>query len=120
MPRGDGTGPIGAGPMTGRAAGYCAGYGMPGFINAAGGRGVGSFGRGGGGRGRGFGFRNMMSPGVHAGLARQGGYLQTFTGGASSREEEKRTLKEQAEFFKNSLESIDRRLGEIEDREKEN
>ena len=26
MPGGDGTGPAGAGPMTGRAAGYCAGY----------------------------------------------------------------------------------------------
>jgi len=26
MPRGDGTGPWGLGPMTGRAAGYCAGY----------------------------------------------------------------------------------------------
>lgn len=26
MPAGDGTGPMGLGPMTGRAAGYCAGY----------------------------------------------------------------------------------------------
>lgn len=26
MPRGDGTGPAGLGPMTGRAAGYCADY----------------------------------------------------------------------------------------------
>jgi len=33
MPRGDGTGPAGMGPMTGRAAGYCAGYGVPGFMN---------------------------------------------------------------------------------------
>ncbi|OPY86893.1 MAG: hypothetical protein A4E73_03818 [Syntrophaceae bacterium PtaU1.Bin231] len=33
MPRGDGTGPLGLGPMTGRAAGYCAGYPMPGFVN---------------------------------------------------------------------------------------
>ena len=33
MPRGDGTGPMGFGPMTGRAAGYCAGYGVPGFMN---------------------------------------------------------------------------------------
>jgi hypothetical protein len=31
MPRGDGTGPGGLGPMTGRAAGYCAGYSVPGF-----------------------------------------------------------------------------------------
>ena len=33
MPWGDGTGPAGLGPMTGRAAGYCAGYPMPGYMN---------------------------------------------------------------------------------------
>ena len=33
MPRGDGTGPAGLGPMTGRAAGFCAGYPVPGFMN---------------------------------------------------------------------------------------
>ncbi len=33
MPYGDGTGPLGMGPMTGRAAGYCAGYTAPGFAN---------------------------------------------------------------------------------------
>jgi len=33
MPRGDGTGPIGMGPMTGRAVGFCAGYPTPGFMN---------------------------------------------------------------------------------------
>ena len=38
MPRGDGTGPAGMGPMTGRAAGYCAGYTVPGYANPAGGR----------------------------------------------------------------------------------
>ena len=26
MPRGDGTGPMGMGPMTGRGMGYCTGY----------------------------------------------------------------------------------------------
>jgi len=33
MPRGDGTGPAGMGPMTGRGAGYCAGFATPGFAN---------------------------------------------------------------------------------------
>ena len=33
MPWGDGTGPAGMGPMTGRAAGYCAGYPVPGYMN---------------------------------------------------------------------------------------
>ncbi len=61
MPAGDGTGPQGMGPMTGRAAGYCAGYTAPGFANPVPGfgRGMGrGFGRGVGfGRGRGFGRR---------------------------------------------------------------
>ncbi len=33
MPRGDGTGPAGLGQMTGRSAGYCAGFDIPGFAN---------------------------------------------------------------------------------------
>ena len=37
MPGGDRTGPMGMGPMTGRAAGYCAGYPVPGFLNRFGG-----------------------------------------------------------------------------------
>lgn len=54
MPRGDGTGPYGDGPMTGRRMGFCAGYDRSGF-----GRGFGF------GRGRGFGrglfnFRNRF------------------------------------------------------------
>ncbi|MBU4263260.1 MAG: DUF5320 domain-containing protein [Proteobacteria bacterium] len=31
MPRGQGTGPMGMGAMTGRAAGFCAGSSMPGY-----------------------------------------------------------------------------------------
>ena len=38
MPGGDGTGPMGLGPMTGRAAGYCAGYSVPGYMNPIPGR----------------------------------------------------------------------------------
>ncbi len=54
MPRGDGTGPVGAGPRSGRAAGFCAGYGAPGFPNTSPryGRGRGgAWGRAGWGRG---------------------------------------------------------------------
>lgn len=70
MPFGDRTGPLGYGPMTGRGAGFCAGYNMPGYMNSnvprrgmGWGRGFGrgrgrgggrGFGRGFGGRGRGF------------------------------------------------------------------
>lgn len=35
MPRGDRTGPWGAGPMSGRGAGLCAGFNAPGYANAA-------------------------------------------------------------------------------------
>jgi len=65
MPAGDRTGPMGMGPMTGRAAGYCAGYSVPGYLNTVGGRGPGlGFGHG-YGRGRGMGRGRM---------ARRGGY----------------------------------------------
>ncbi|MCD6434152.1 MAG: DUF5320 domain-containing protein [Candidatus Diapherotrites archaeon] len=50
MPAGDGTGPLGLGPMTGRAMGYCAGYSVPGYMNP----GFGFYGRR-FGRGLGFG-----------------------------------------------------------------
>ncbi|MFH1294877.1 MAG: DUF5320 domain-containing protein, partial [Candidatus Aenigmatarchaeota archaeon] len=56
MPAKDGTGPMGQGPMTGRAVGYCAGYSAPGYANPIGGRGMAwgrGFGRGRGGLGRG-------------------------------------------------------------------
>jgi hypothetical protein len=55
MPRGDRTGPSGLGPMTGRAAGYCAGYPVPGFMNPPRGLGRGLGRRRGRGWGRGLG-----------------------------------------------------------------
>jgi hypothetical protein len=48
MPGGDGTGPFGAGPKTGRAMGFCAGYNNAGFAYGRGRRF--SIGRGFGGR----------------------------------------------------------------------
>lgn len=39
MPWGDGTGPNGLGPMTGRGAGFCAGYRVPRYMNRAAGPG---------------------------------------------------------------------------------
>ena len=62
MPRGNRTGPWGAGPMTGRAVGYCAGYSVPGYANPVGGYGQG-WGRGRGrGWGRGFGRGRFVYP----------------------------------------------------------
>ncbi|VGO16809.1 hypothetical protein PDESU_05401 [Pontiella desulfatans] len=37
MPRGNGTGPVGAGPMTGKGVGYCAGNHAPGWQTSGGG-----------------------------------------------------------------------------------
>ena len=51
MPRGDGTGPAGMGPMTGRGAGFCAGFRVPGYLNLVG-QGL--------GLGRGRGYRRML------------------------------------------------------------
>ncbi|MFH1570977.1 MAG: DUF5320 domain-containing protein, partial [Gemmatimonadota bacterium] len=55
MPRGDGTGPWGQGPMTGRSLGYCAGYEQPGYAAPGPGHGWARGGGGGYGRGRGWG-----------------------------------------------------------------
>lgn len=56
MPGGDGSGPLGRGPLTGRGAGYCTGNDAPGATTA--GRG-----RGGAGRGPGFGGGRMRRGG---------------------------------------------------------
>ena len=65
MPRGDRTGPLGEGPMTGRQLGYGAGYDSPGYTKGPGGGSQrGYFGRGAGfghGYGRGF-FRQGFDP----------------------------------------------------------
>ena len=62
MPRGNGTGPNGSGPKTGRGAGYCAGNGLPGYASSNFGRGIG---RGAGfGQGRGFGFGRGRGAGL--------------------------------------------------------
>ena len=63
MPRGDRTGPQGMGPRTGRAAGYCAGFDVPGYDNPVPDRGYGrgmAWGRG--GRGRGWGYARQAQP----------------------------------------------------------
>ncbi len=67
MPRGDGTGPMGIGPMTGRAAGFCAGFGIPGNMNPGPAWGYGR----GLGRGRGLRFRGR---GFGPGFGRRAGW----------------------------------------------
>jgi hypothetical protein len=121
MPLGDGTGPAGLGPMTGRAAGYCAGYPVPGFANPI--IGQGGFGRGfgwsGGGRGRGF--RNMYrATGIPAGTRYNMGY--PGWGGIASYpydqtiapEKEAEALKNQVKLLQDNLNAINKRIQELE------
>lgn len=106
MPRGDGTGPTGMGPRTGRAAGLCAGFGMPGYMNQVPGRGFGmGFGRG---RGGGRGWRNMFHATGLPGWAR-GGAPAT-----PARAQELAVLKQHAEHFGKALEDISKRINELE------
>ncbi len=120
MPRGDGTGPAGMGPMTGRAAGYCAGYNVPGYMNPVGGRGAGF----GGGFGRGRGLRNQYyatgmtgwqraAMGMPAWGAPGYGYAPP-PGYAPTPEQETSALKSQTEYLENSLAEIRKRMEELE------
>lgn len=129
MPFGNGTGPNGMGPMTGRGAGYCAGFGVPGYINNAvprrGGAGFGMGGRGWFGGGRGF--RNRFWAGGAPSWGRG-----AFSGGAGAvqyppyaapgyaadpdvaRENELNYLKQQLEAMQSDSEAIRVRIEELE------
>jgi len=111
MPRGDGTGPMGMGPMTGRAAGYCAGYGMPGFANPAGGRGFGFWGRG-GGRGGGRGFRSRFYATGLPGWMRGGAYPMPYQ--QANPEMRRQALESQAQALQSELDLIKKEIAELE------
>jgi len=122
MPGGDGTGPMGLGPMTGRAAGYCAGYPVPGYMNPITGRGRGGFGLGRGwgrgrgwvrgGFGRGFGWRAAAYPyGAPYYPAVYGGYPY---GPELTPQQEADMLKQQAKTMQEEINSINQRISELE------
>jgi uncharacterized protein DUF5320 len=109
MPQGNGTGPRGMGPMTGRAAGYCAGFSEPGFVNS----GAGFAGRG-PGRGGGFG------GGRRRGRFCAPGYAAPWIGMAApvvepTPADQARALKQQADYLEQSLAEIKQRLAELEE-----
>jgi len=122
MPGGDRTGPRGMGERTGRAAGYCAGFGVPGYANPIPGRGFGmGFGIGGGAwrrGGRGRGWRNMFYATGQPGWMRFGGcaapYGYPAPYQAPNPEMEKQALKSQAEALQSEMDSIKKRLADIE------
>lgn len=112
MPGGDRTGPMGMGPMTGRGAGFCAGYGVPGVIRGGffGGRG---HGRGGRWRNRYYATgltgwqRAAMSPAVGAMPA------QDTSATPVPEEVELQSLRAQAETAAATLDQVRRRIDEI-------
>lgn len=136
MPGGDGTGPAGWGPMTGRAAGYCAGFSMPGFVNPAAGFGFGRFGGGRGfGRGGGWGRRNWFYatgltgwqrgaygyPSPMAAMpyaAHPAAFNVPYDPGYAG-ENELNYLKGQQEYLEDALEGIKQRLAELEQEQSE-
>ena len=128
MPAGDGTGPMGMGPMTGRGMGFCAGVLAPGSINALPSRGFGmGFGRGrvawcghGGGRG----WRHMFHATGLTGWQRAAagwplmGAVSPDVAGPT-REQELAALKGQAEYFEDALDGIKKQIEELEAKAKE-
>ncbi|MDD2337821.1 MAG: DUF5320 domain-containing protein [Geobacteraceae bacterium] len=120
MPRGDGTGPRGIGRQSGRGAGYCSGYDMPGFANPVPGRGFGmGFGRNAGFVGGGRGRRNCFFTTGLPGWMRFGGYgagdyaVPTSPMGPTP-EMEKQSLRMHVEVLEKELDLIRKRISEME------
>jgi len=114
MPRGNGTGPRGMGSMTGRAAGFCAGTGMPGYANPdqAGGFDMG-YGRGRGSGCGNFGWRHRRFASVMPGWMRFGGLGSLDQ--ELNPEFEKQVLKNRAQALQSKLDSIKKRLAVIDE-----
>jgi hypothetical protein len=87
MPGGDRTGPLGQGPVTGRGAGFCRGFG------------------GGRGPGIGRGFHRGRGPGMGRGIS----YGRRFV-----EEDEVGILRREAEYLSSSLETVNKRLEQLE------
>ncbi len=110
MPGFDGSGPMGAGPMTGGRRGLCTGASMPGIRPG--------YGQGyGGGYGRGMGRRRGMGPGRGRGFyPAYGGapYPSSYPMGyPESTADEMQRLQADAESMKRSLSAIEKRIAEL-------
>lgn len=106
MPYGDGSGPDGMGPMTGRRAGFCAGYDRPGYMNSTFRRG---FGRGRGFRGRGF---SGGFCGYYAGPVGYQGVAPVDP--AWGKEQELKILRDQSEYLESALQDVKKRIENLE------
>ena len=118
MPRGDGTGPMGTGAMTGHRGGFCSGFAAPGFVGRSGGRGsAAGFGRNAAawGQGYGGGRRGWCTTAPAAFLqGRQGAVAGAGRWTAPNPEMEKAALKSQAEALQAELEFVKNRLENLE------
>lgn len=119
MPFGNGMGPAGLGPLSGRGAGYCAGYGVPGYMNPVGGRGAWGAGLG-FGRGRGRGHRNMFWATGLTGWQRAAmGYPAAFSapmfpGVQPTAEQELDGLRSQLKAMQEGMNQVQERIRELE------
>jgi hypothetical protein len=121
MPSGDGTGPNGNGPMSGRGLGFCNGYSNPGFVNRPYGRGYNrgmGIGRGTGrGFGRGIGWRNNL--GWYRGGRFGGPIMQgpSFVQEPINPDDYVNDLKTQKEFLEQNLKDINEKLEKLSKKE---
>jgi hypothetical protein len=98
MPRGDRTGPLGAGPRSGRGLGYCGGADTPGFDSRLDWR---------RGRGGGFGWRHRFFA-----TGRAGWDVPRYA--LPAREETLADLKTEADWLKGQLDAVNKRIEEME------
>lgn len=105
MPRGDRTGPVGYGPITGRGAGLCRGFPVPGYLNPIG-----------------RGFRHMFYATGMPFWAR-GMYpaspAMTYPAALYDPKYEAEFLAQEAKILKEQLKEIEARLEELEKVEKD-
>jgi len=127
MPGFDGTGPMGAGALTGGGRGFCNPAGA-----AYGPRYGGGFGYGRGlGRGRGRGFRRGFGPGLGMGRgygrgtwgrafypAWGGGNAPAYGPYTTNPQDEASMLRDEAEYMRQELDAIQKRLEELEAKSK--
>ncbi|MCD6381362.1 MAG: DUF5320 domain-containing protein [Candidatus Aenigmarchaeota archaeon] len=98
MPWRDGTGPLGLGPMTGRRAGYCAGYSISRYMNPWPRR----F-----GFGHGFGWRRwLVTPAAPQ-------PVQSTISEREALEREANLIKDEIKELQDELESIEKRFKEL-------
>ncbi|SEM04089.1 hypothetical protein SAMN04489760_10315 [Syntrophus gentianae] len=102
MPRGDGTGPMGIGPMTGRGAGLCSRLGATGYSDVPPAYGMG-YGRG---------WRNRFFASGLFGWMRPAGYAAPYQ--RPDPELEKQMLKREADTLRAELNYLQKRLDEME------